>query len=157
MCCEYLQSQNSDFLYCESYIYKWTARPRFPVNQNNILEQFHIKLNYNDIDKRCIGSYNDFSSQLKSRKSLPSSHNKNDNIYALSNFYFISENGDTSKLSITFDMDGNYCIEQVWYVIDNVLFYYLFKYLNDEIINNKILKESINKISRQGLCFYNND
>lgn len=141
------------YLGSEMYVYPWNAKPQYPVTEESILKMYHLKIINRSFEPNCFcRNYLIFKERLLKGKILD--EKSGENINALVDFNFDSPDSTIKIIAVSFDTDGNYYFDGNWYEIDPLMYYYLFKSLNNDMIQSSVMDSIKRRIKRKALCWY---
>jgi len=146
-------SQNEDkFISCDIYIYSWSTYTRLPITAENIKENYQVKIDNKNLKSICFcRTYSSLRERLLKGEVLV--YEPDGNINALVELTFAGENTINKKIAIAFDKYGNYYFENNWHVIDKLIYFYLFEFLNNTLINESVLECIKNEIEKKNICW----
>ncbi len=151
------------FIRCEIYVYRWKAKPQYPVTESSIKNQYDLKIDNRDFESVCFcRDYLSLEKRLTSgfffTERNNNTHPFNDNINALAEFHFNQADSSSDLIiRVAFDSEGNYFFNNIWYRIDAVMFFSLFRSLSDEMIRSSVIESAKRKIIRRAMCWYLTD
>jgi len=117
------------------YLIDWNKKYKFAIGIENFKEyyQHYFKTDGTDF-KTMFLDYADCVEKLNSKSNI-AHERKTKLLNSLVELHF----NDGKVLEVFFDIKGNYYFQGEWHVMNNGLYYLLFKYFSNEIIPQQIL------------------